>query len=98
MTRAEQIVDDVGGERAGDGGLLVTLGAVVEQHPGGRRRSCGMGDVVGEHLVDVRTAGVAQRVDASGDHLVGGGDQLGRGSEVGTGAHERRIYPRVTLG
>ena len=34
MTRRQQVVDDVGGEGAGDRCFGVALGAVVEQHAG----------------------------------------------------------------
>ncbi len=90
-------MDDVGGKGARDRRLDVTLGAVVEQHPRRRRAGRGVGEVVGEHLVDVRSAGVAQGGDAAGDHTVGGGDELRRGSKIGARGHGRRIYRRVTL-
>ena len=95
---ADEVVDDVSGEGARDRRLEVALGAIVEQDPSRRHGGGGVGDVVGEHLVDIGAASVTQGGDPAGDHSVGGGDQLRRGSKVRAGGHERRIYPRVTLG
>ena len=53
---ADQIVDHVGGERAGDAPLGVALAAVVEQRAGSGRGRCRMREVVGQDLVGVRTA------------------------------------------
>ena len=52
-----QVGDGVGDEGAGDAGLVVALGAVVEQRAGGLDRGGGVGEVVGEDLVGVDRPG-----------------------------------------
>ena len=72
--------------------LGVALRAVVEQRPGGRRCRGGVGEVVGEHLVDVGTAGAAQRIGAGRDRRVGAVDEFARRREIG-GLDIRRNLP-----
>ena len=86
---ADEVVHDVGDERARDPGLDVALGAVVEQGLGGgdgRRR---VGQVVGEHLMHVGTAGRRQLADRGADRLVGELDDVRGGGEVGRGGRWR---------
>ena len=52
----DQVVDHVGGERAGDAALGVALAAVVEQRPRRGRGRRGVGEVVGEDLVGIGPA------------------------------------------
>ena len=93
---ADEVVHDVGDEGARDPGLDVALGAVVEQRLGGgdgRRR---VGQVVGEHLVHVGTAGGRQLADRGADRLVGELDDVRGGGEVGRGDGDGVMPANVT--
>ena len=76
-------------------GLGVALGAVVEQGPGGRGGRRGVGEVVGEHLVGVGTAGVVEVADGGGDDLVGEAHGVGSGGQVSARGHTTRRYRPV---
>ena len=89
----DQVVDHVGGEGAGDAGLGVALGAVVEQRPRRGRGGRGVGEVVGEDLLGVGAAGVVEVAHGGGDHVVGEVDDLGGGRQVGGGGER---YAMVT--
>ena len=62
-----QVVHHVGDEHAREPGLDVALGAVVEHRPGGRDRRRGVGEVVGDDLMDVGATGGGQPADAGAD-------------------------------
>ena len=88
-----QVVEDVGGEGAGDGGLGRTLRPVVEKGTGSGQGRRGMGDVVGEDLVDIRAAEFAESADGRPDDRVAEVDHGGGGQHVGLrdGAHLREL-------
>ena len=69
------------------------LAAVVEQGPRRRRGRCGVGDVVGQHLLGVGPTGLVQAAHGGGDDVVGQGDDLGGSCQVrrGGGAHETTL-------
>ena len=80
QTVGDQVVHHVGGEGAGEPRLDVALGAVVEQRPGGGDAGCGVGEVVGEHLVRRRVRRLAARWRiALADDPVGELDRVGGG-------------------
>ena len=71
---ADQLADGVGDERAGDAALELALGAVVEHRPAGLDRRGGVGQVVGDDLVDVRATGLGQVAGGGFDDAVRGVD------------------------
>ncbi len=82
---ADEVVHDVGDERARDPGLDVALGAVVEQGLGGGDGRCRVGQVVGEHLVHVGPARRRQLADRGADGAIGELDDVRGGVEIGRG-------------
>ena len=80
----DQVVDHVGGERTGEAGLDVALGAVVEQCLGGGHLGGGVGQVVGHHLVHVGPAVGGQVAECPADDAVGDFDDLGGSTQVGS--------------
>ena len=86
---AGKVVHDVGDECARDPGLDVALGAVVEERLGGGDRRRRVGQVVGEHLVNVGPAGGRQLANRGADRLVGEIDDIRGGGEIGRGGRWR---------
>ena len=82
---AGQVVEHVGSERARDLRFDLALRAVVEQRSGGGDAGCGVGDVVGEHLVLVGSARGGELADGLADHTVGEVDGVGGSRQVGSG-------------
>ena len=84
---AGQVDEHLRDERAGQVSLGVATGAVVEHRPGDDGRRGGVGQVVGDRLVDIDAAGRGQRRDAVGYHRLGQVDRLGgRAEGIGNGA------------
>jgi hypothetical protein len=75
----------VGGEGAGDPGLLVALGPVVEQRAGRLDRGGRVGQVVRDHLVVLDGPGGGEVGDGPADDVTR--DVDGRGRSVQVGAH-----------
>ena len=65
------VAHGVGDEGGGDGRLDVALLPVVEQAAGGLHRGGGVGEVVGEHLVDIYATSRPELGDAVVDHARG---------------------------
>jgi hypothetical protein len=86
---AGQLPDGVGDERAGDLGLELAVGAVVEHRASGLHRRRGVGEVVAEHLVLVGAATRLERAGAGIDDPTGEIHGLRRGGEV-RGGHGGR--------
>ncbi len=82
---AGQVVEHVGSERARDLRFDLALRAVVEQRPGGGDAGCGVGDVVGQHLVLVGSARGGELTDGLADHTIGKVDGVGGSRQVGSG-------------
>ncbi len=91
----DQVVDHVGREGAGDRRLGVALGAVVEQGAGGGGRRSSVGEVVGEHLAGVGTAGVVEVADGGGDDLVSQTHGVGGSGQIRGRGHALRRYRPV---
>ena len=85
-----ELGDGVGDERAGERGLDVALGAVVEHRAAGLDRRRGVGQVVGQHLLGVDRRS-AEAADGTGDDLAGHIDDGLGGGQVG-GRHVRRLF------
>ena len=96
---AGQVGHGVGGEGASQPGLGVAVGAVAEEGLSGANPGGGVGDVVGQDLRDVGTAGVDQGGDAGVDDRLGQGQRAGGGLQVrggdGVGGHPPRLPARV---
>ena len=91
---AGEVVEHVGGERTGDLRLDLALRAVVEQRPRRGDAGRGVGDVVGQHLVHVGSAGRGELADGLADDAVGEVDGVGGSRQVGSG--DRSHAPDVT--
>ena len=81
---AGELADGVGDERTGDLGLGVAEHAVVEHRAGGLDRGAGMGEVVAEHLIDIRAAACLQRLRALLDDGSSQLDDVRGGGEIGS--------------
>lgn len=77
--------------------LRVALGAVVEHRTGGFHLGCGVGQVVGQHLVYVGPAGGGEVADPLAHDPTGKFDDVGGGSQIGGGefgAHVAEVTER----
>ena len=90
---AHQLGDDVGDERGGDAGLDLPVLAVREGGPGRGHRGRGVRHVVGDHLVGVDPAAVADRGTRLVDEVLGQVDRLGGGGEHGGGGLRHGARP-----
>ncbi len=70
-----EVCNDVGDEDAGQAGLQVTLGSIVDHRSGGFDRSCGMGQVIGQDLVGIDRARFGQLPGSGTDHPGSGFDR-----------------------
>ena len=91
--RAARSASGVGHEGAGQAGLGVAPGAVVQGGPGGGHRRGGVGQVVGHHLVGVDPAGCGQGLTARPTTLVGQADGRRCGLEIGCRAGHGATLP-----
>ncbi len=93
----DEVVHHVGGEGAGDGGLLRTLCSVVEQRAGGFHLGGGVRQVVGEQLVHIGPAVGGQVANTLADDTAGKVDDVGGSSKIGCGkigAHGPEVTER----
>ena len=81
---AGYVVDDIGAECAGDAGLDISLGAVVEQVLGRGDCGCGVCKVVGDDLVVVHRATGCEMRERSAHNTIG---QIERSRCIGEVGH-----------
>ncbi len=79
------VVHRIGGERGGDACLDLAGLAVVEGGPGRVHRGSCVGDVVGDHLVGVRTPRKGHASGSSAHHLAGQPHRDARSGQIGHG-------------
>ena len=93
-----QLVEHVGGERAGDLRLELALGAVVEQRTSGRHTGSCVREVVGEYLMNIGSTGGSEVPDGLADHAIGEIDGVGGSRKIGSGDRSHAMNLPVGTG